>query len=156
MEYIAFDAHKHYTVASVERPTGEVLRETRLAHYRGAIRNFLEQWTPGSPVAVETVGNWYWLVNEIEEAGMVPRLVHARKAKLMLGMINKTDKLDARGMNRLQRTGTLPTVWIPPCGSARSAGLAADSDGSGAIAHATQEPNPCDTSEIRIDGVGRQ
>jgi transposase len=114
MEYIAFDAHKHYTVASVERPTGEVLRETRLAHYRGAIRNFLEQWTPGSPVAVETVGNWYWLVNEIEEAGMVPRLVHARKAKLMLGMINKTDKLDARGMNRLQRTGTLPTVWIPP------------------------------------------
>lgn len=44
---------------------------------------------------------------------MDPRLVHARKAKLMLGMINKTDKLDARGLNRLQRTGTLPTVWIP-------------------------------------------
>jgi transposase len=32
----------------------------------------------------------------------------------MLGMVNKTDKLDARGLNRLQRTGTLPTVWIPP------------------------------------------
>jgi transposase len=114
MEYIAFDAHKHYTVASVERPTGEVLREMRLAHHRGAIRDFLKQWTPGSPVAVETVGNWYWLVDEIEEAGMVPRLVHARKAKLMSGMINKTDKLDVRGLNRLQRTGTLPTVWIPP------------------------------------------
>jgi len=113
MEYIAFDAHKHYTVASVERPTGEVLQETRLAHHRGVIRDFLQQWTPGSPVAVETVGNWYWLVDEIEEAGMVPRLVHARKAKLMSGMINKTDKLDVRGLNRLQRTGTLPTVWIP-------------------------------------------
>lgn len=37
-----------------------------------------------------------------------------RKAKLMLGMINKTDKLDARGLNRLQRAGTLPAVWIPP------------------------------------------
>ena len=44
---------------------------------------------------------------------MVPRLVHARKAKLMLAMVNKTDKLDARGLNRLQRSGTLPTVWIP-------------------------------------------
>jgi len=32
----------------------------------------------------------------------------------MLGMVNKTDKLDARGLNRLQRAGTLPTVWIPP------------------------------------------
>lgn len=65
-------------------------------------------------MAVEAVGNWYWLVNEIEEAGMVPHLVHPRKAKLMLGMINKTDKRDARGLNRLQRTGTPPTVWIPP------------------------------------------
>ena len=45
---------------------------------------------------------------------MAPRLVHARKAKLMLGSINKTDKLDARGLNQLQRAGTLPTVWIPP------------------------------------------
>jgi len=113
MEYIAFDAHKKYTLASVERATGGILREVRLAHQRGAIRDFLEQWHPGSPVAVETVGNWYWLVDEIEAAGMVPQLVNARKAKLMSGMINKTDKLDVRGLNRLQRTGTLPTVWIP-------------------------------------------
>ncbi|MCK5245475.1 IS110 family transposase, partial [Candidatus Bipolaricaulota bacterium] len=25
-----------------------------------------------------------------------------------------TDRLDAKGINRLQRSGTLPTVWIPP------------------------------------------
>jgi len=25
---------------------------------------------PGSPVAVETIGNWYWIVDEIEAAGM--------------------------------------------------------------------------------------
>jgi hypothetical protein len=53
-------------------------------------------------------------VDEIEAAGQVPQLVHARQAKRLLGMANKTDKLDARGLNRLQRTGTLPTVWIPP------------------------------------------
>jgi transposase len=59
------------------------------------------------------VSNWYWIVDEIEAAGCVPKLVHAHKAKLMMGMINKTDKLDARGLNRLQRAGTLPEVWIP-------------------------------------------
>jgi transposase len=32
----------------------------------------------------------------------------------MFGSINKTDKLDARGLNQLQRCRTLPTVWIPP------------------------------------------
>jgi len=45
---------------------------------------------------------------------MRPRLVHARKAKLMIGSLNKTDKLDVRGLNRLQRSGSLPAVWIPP------------------------------------------
>ena len=31
-----------------------------------------------------------------------------------MGEINKTDRLDVRGLNRLQQNGTLPTVWIPP------------------------------------------
>jgi hypothetical protein len=29
-------------------------------------------------VAVETIGNWYWIVDEIEAAGCLPRLVHAQ------------------------------------------------------------------------------
>ena len=114
MEYIAFDAHTHYTLASVVRPNGDLVREERIEHDRGSLREFLERCERGSPVAVETIGNWYWIVDEIEAAGCVPKLVHAGKAKLMMGEINKTDRLDARGLNRLQRNGTLPTVWIPP------------------------------------------
>ncbi|MFQ5668512.1 MAG: IS110 family transposase [Candidatus Binatia bacterium] len=114
MQYIAFDAHKRYTLASVARQDGGLVREVRIPHERGALQQFLHRCERGSPVAVETTGNWYWIVDEIEAAGCIPQLVHARKAKLMMGMINKTDKLDARGLNRLQRTGTLPTVWIPP------------------------------------------
>ena len=114
MEYIAFDAHKRYTLASVVRQDGQLVREQRIAHERGALREFLERCEHGSPVAVETIGNWYWIVDEIEAAGCVPKLVHARKAKLMMGGINKTDRLDVRGLNRLQQAGTLPTVWVPP------------------------------------------
>ena len=64
-----------------------------------------------SGVAGLGIGTGLW---RIEEAGFEPRLVHAGRAKLMLGMVNKTDKLDARGLNKLQRVGTLPVVWIPP------------------------------------------
>ena len=64
-------------------------------------------------MGVETIGNSYWIVKEIEAAGMKPQLVHARKAKMMLASSRKTDKLDAHGIDRLQRVGTLPTVWIP-------------------------------------------
>lgn len=115
MQYIAFDSHKHYTIASVEdRNEPKILHEQRIPHQRGAITQFLARYDAGSPVAVETIGNWYWIIDEIEAASMQPCLTHARKAKLMLGSINKTDKLDVRGLNRLQRNGTLPTVWIPP------------------------------------------
>jgi transposase len=114
MNIIAFDSHKRYTFARVESENGEHREECKIQHRRGNIAAFLSRQQPGSPVAIETIGNWYWIVDEIEQAGMVPRLVHARKAKMMFGCINKTDKLDAKGLNTLQRTGTLPTVWIPP------------------------------------------
>jgi transposase len=104
MEYIAFDSHKRYTFASVEEHTGNVLRAGRINHSRGAITEFLSAWKPGTEVAVETIGNWYWIVDEIEAAGMVTRLVHARRAKMMLASVNKTGKLDCFGLNRLPRT----------------------------------------------------
>lgn len=113
MQMIAMDSHKRYSQVCIQQKTGQIVCERRIEHSKGKIRDFLSGFEAGSPVAVETIGNWYWIVDEIEEAGMVPQLVHAHKAKLMIGSVNKTDKLDARGLNRLQQTGTLPTVWIP-------------------------------------------
>lgn len=113
-EYIAFDSHKHYTWVEHEKVTSGKLRQYRLEHAPGAIRQALVGSEPGTAVALEATANWYWIVEEIEQAGLVPKLVHPRKAKLMMGLINKTDKLDAHGLNLLTRNGTLPTVWIPP------------------------------------------
>lgn len=113
-EYIAFDSHKHYTLAERDPKGKGRPRQRRIEHRRGAIRAYLSDCPAGGAVAVEATGNWYWIVDEIEEAGQTARLVHPGKAKLMMGMINKTDKLDVHGMNRLQRCGTLPTVWVPP------------------------------------------
>jgi len=113
-EYIAFDSHKRYTLAERDPVGRGQPRQQRIEHRPGAIREYLADCEPGTPVAVEATGNWYWIVDEIEQAGLKPLLVHPGKAKLMMGMINKTDKLDVHGLNRLQRNGTLPTVWIPP------------------------------------------
>ena len=56
-------------------------------------------------MAIETIGNWYWIVEEIEQTGMVPQLVQARKALMMFGCINKTDKLE-RSLNGHTRQTT--------------------------------------------------
>ena len=49
-----------------------------------------------------------------EAAGCIPLLAHAAKAKVMMGNIHKTDKLDAQGLATLLYLGKLPSVWIPP------------------------------------------
>ncbi len=114
MYIIGFDSHKRYTWVEVQDRGGRTVEEGRIEHNRGSIREFLSRWPEGSNVAVEASANWYWIVDEIEEAGMVPHLVDPGKAELMMGAVHKTDKLDAKGLNRLQRAGTLPEVWIPP------------------------------------------
>jgi len=113
-EYIAFDSHKRYTWVEHQQANTGKTRHYRLEHAPGAIRQALAGCAPGTPVAIEATANWYWITDEIEQAQCVPRLVHPRRAKLMMGQINKTDKLDTHGLNTLQRNGTLPTVWIPP------------------------------------------
>lgn len=115
-QFISFDSHKRYTLVEFEDVETGRTRQFRVNHSHGAIKDCLKGCEEGTPVAVEATGNWYWIVEEIEKAGLRPQLVNPRIAKLMMGMINKSDKLDVHGLNRLQRNRTLPTVWIPPEG----------------------------------------
>jgi transposase len=112
--YLGCDAHKKYSLFVAMNEAGHAGPPIRVEHDRLLFRSFLRGLPDGSPIAVETVGNWYWMIEEMEKAGHRPILAHARKAKLMMGEINKTDKLDARGLALLLWNGTLPSVWIPP------------------------------------------
>ena len=111
--FIGCDAHKKYSVFVAVDEAGDTKPAVRVNHDRESYRTFLRGLTPRSSIAVETVGNWYWIVDEMQQAGHHPRLAHARKAKLMMGQLDKTDKLDARGLATMLRNGTLPEVWIP-------------------------------------------
>src|SRR2546427_11860468 len=110
-EYIAFDSHKHYTWVEHEQVSTGRVRQYRLEHAPGAIRKALAGCPRGTAVALEATANWYWIVDEIEQAGVKPRLVDPGKGKMMVGLINKTDQLDADGGERVQRHGTPPAGW---------------------------------------------
>lgn len=112
--YFGCDAHKKYSVFASINEAGHRGSCIRVENDRYQFSRFLQTLPPGSPIAVETVGNWYWMIDEMEKARHEPRLTHAGKAKLMMGQINKSDKLDANGLALLLRNGTLPSVWIPP------------------------------------------
>ncbi len=112
--YIGWDAHKKYSIFASINEAGKISPAKRVEHDRKRLRSCLQILPPASPIAIESTGNWYWLIEEMEKAGHVPSLVNPAKAKLMMGKINKTDKLDAEGLAILARNGTLPVVWIPP------------------------------------------
>lgn len=112
--YVGCDAHKKFSQIAVLDETGQLRDEAKVMHTRSAIRDYFTRFPEGTQVALETVGNWYWIADEIEAAGCEPLLAHAAKAKLMMGHTNKTDKLDAKGLATLLRNGTLPQVWLPP------------------------------------------
>jgi transposase len=93
--------------------SGKADRPVRVDHGGAELAEYLAALPAGSPVAVETTGHWYWLLDQIEKAGLEPHLAHALAAKRMMVGPNKTDKLDAKGLATLLRNGTLPEVWVP-------------------------------------------
>jgi transposase len=111
--FIGCDKHKRYSNFAVMDEAGRVVEQVRINHEGDQLREYLCSLPPGSPIAVETTRSWYWFIDLIEECGHIPYLTHAGKAKVMMGHIDKTDKLDSVGLAKLLRMGTLPVVWIP-------------------------------------------
>jgi len=112
--FVGCDAHKHYSQLEVQDSSSQVIHRLRIDHSRGALASFFSKLPAGTPVALESVGNRYWIADQIEAAGCRPLLTNPAKAKLLMGHVNKTDKLDASGLTTLLRLGSLPFVWLPP------------------------------------------
>lgn len=112
--YTGDDAHKKYSMFVTVNENGRTGSPERVPHDKDLYRKYLATLPAGSPIAIESVGNWYWMIDAMEKAGHKPILVNPKKAKLLMGHINKTDKLDARGLAMLNLNGSLPAVWIPP------------------------------------------
>ncbi len=114
-QYTGCDLHRDYSVFATVDEEGRVSGPWRVEHDRDRteLRTFLRRFAAGTPVAVETTGSWYWMVDELEAAGLQPILANSYEAKQRMRGPHKTDPLDARGLAILLRNGTLPGVWIP-------------------------------------------
>ena len=113
-QFIGCDAHKKFSVFVAVNEKGHAGEALRVAHDRELYRDFLARLPAHSVIAVEASGSYNWLVDEMERSGHRPKLANPLEAKRRMGLTNKTDKLDAKGLAILLRNGTLPEVWIPP------------------------------------------
>ncbi len=106
--------HKKFSVFVTMDERGRTQPPVKVSNDSLELGAYLGKLSPGTPVAVEASGGWYWFVDRLEEAGLDVRLVHPLAAKKRMAGRNKTDALDAAGLAMLLRNGTLPEVWIPP------------------------------------------
>ena len=113
-QFIGCDAHKKFSVFVAVNEKGHAGEALRVTHDRELYREFLSRLPAHSAIAVEASGSYSWLVDEMERLGHRPKLCNPLEAKRRMGLTNKTDKLDAKGLAILLRNGTLPEVWIPP------------------------------------------
>jgi transposase len=108
------DQHKHFTVAAkLDDETGR-WETVRLEHDEPErIRAYLRALAPGTRVALETTGNWFWLVDLIEEEGQEPHLADTVETRRMLRCRAKNDRHDALNLAVLDAEALLPEVYLP-------------------------------------------
>ncbi len=113
-QFIGCDAHKKFSIFVAVDEKGKASKPVRVEHTRESLRAYFQTLPAQSEIAIESMGSWYWIVDEMERAEHVPHLTNPLEAKKRMGKPNKMDTLDARGLAILLRNGTLPECWIPP------------------------------------------
>ena len=113
MIHVGLDTHKKFSEVAVMESDRRLLDRRRLLHAdKQGIRDYFSQ--PPAPVTVtmESTRTWYWLYELLEEYADV-KLANPRKVRLIAEAKVKTDKIDARTLAHLERTGFLPESYIP-------------------------------------------
>ena len=71
-QWIGCDAHKKFSVFVAVDERGKAGHAVRVEHKREVFRTYLESLPAQSEIAIESMGSWYWLVDEMERAQHIP------------------------------------------------------------------------------------
>jgi len=115
MIHVGMDVHKRFSRVVVTDEAGIVRKRISLYHNnKPAIEQFFRSLAGKAVVTMEAVRNWYWLYELLEGLGLEVKLAHSRKVRLIAEAHLKNDTIDATALAQLERTGFLPTAYIPP------------------------------------------
>lgn len=111
--YCGIDIHKDSFTGCILDMNGKVVRE----HGFPSNRNGLERFICGIPnselaIAIEACGIWRGAYKVLKELGYDVKLANPKKTH-DIACNKKTDKVDAKTLADLLRTGYLPEVYIP-------------------------------------------
>jgi transposase len=115
MIHVGLDMHKRYSRLEVMEDSGKVLDRRTLYHdNKEEMKEFFSSLPKPVTVAMEATRSWYWLYELLEEEGLMVKLAHPKKTKIIGEAKIKTDSIDAHILAQLERTDFLPEAYIPP------------------------------------------
>ena len=112
MLYAGLDIHKITCQTTVCTEDGTIIKEAKINNKPEEIKNFFKEFKEIS-IAIEACVNWEHIFETLEEEGHRVVLAHPLKTRIIAESKVKTDKVDAKILSHLLRTGFLPTSYIP-------------------------------------------
>ncbi|HEX7320635.1 MAG TPA: IS110 family transposase [bacterium] len=113
MNYVGIDLHRRFSQFYVYDDQTNTETTQRLNNDKPAIQQFFEPLKNDCKIAVEATGNWYWLVDLLQDLDTEVLLANPLQTKVIAHARVKNDKVDARMLAHLLRADLLPTCWIP-------------------------------------------
>jgi len=113
--YCGIDLHANNSVVTVLDEQDRAIYEKRLPNDLQTIVTVLQNFQAElSACVVESIYNWYWLVDGLMVAGFVVQWAHTSALPEYSGLKHSNDFSDARPLAHLLRLGLLPSGYIYP------------------------------------------
>lgn len=112
MVYAGIDLHRRFSQIAVVDQEGELLKSDRVDNDLGKFSEFFDGLNRPVEVVIEATGNWFWLLDLLEENNIEATLAHPLKTKAIASAKIKTDSIDAETLAQLLRTNLVPEAYI--------------------------------------------
>jgi transposase len=112
--FVGMDVHRNRTQVCVLDATGAELENRNVPNDRRVLAEVLSAVGQGTPVAFEAAYGTGWIAEVLRGQGLEPHLAHAAGCRAIADAKLKYDRLDARTLANLVRTGYLAEAWLAP------------------------------------------
>jgi transposase len=111
---VGMDVHRNRTQVCVMDRNGKEIRNRNVVNDRRVLAKELSGVRKGTKVAFEAAYGVAWVAELCEELGLEPHLAHASGCRAIADAKLKYDRLDARTLANLCRSGYLAEAWLAP------------------------------------------
>jgi transposase len=112
--FVGMDVHRNRTQVCVVDGKGREVRNRNVVNDRRVLARELSGLRKGTKVAFEAAYGIGWVAELCQDVGLEPHLAHASGCRAIAEAKLKYDRLDARTLANLLRSGYLAEAWLAP------------------------------------------